>query len=262
MFQPVIPFGGLTGWRFLQSTYDRQFESFTNSVELKRDVDYFSENISTIESAEDLVKDRRLLTVALGAFGLQDDINNRYFIRKVLEEGTLNDDSLANRFADPRYAELSKAFGLGPGETRKTTELGFGEEMIARFQANRFEIAAGEQDSAMRIALYAKREMKELADSDSSIDTKWFSIMGDPPLRKLFEKALNLPESFGQIDIDQQLGVFKERAKKQFGTNDISAFSDSDRLDDLVTKFIVRDQISNFNASLSSGSIALTLLQG
>jgi hypothetical protein len=261
MFQPVIPFGGLTGWRFLQSTYDRQFETFTKSVELKRDVEYFTENIISVETAEDLVKDRRLLSVALGAFGLQDDLNNRYFIKKVLEEGTLNDDSLANRFADPRYAELSKAFGLGPGETRKTAEPEFGRRLVDRFQENRFEVAAGEQNSAMRIALYAKREVKNLADSDGSVDTKWFKIMGDPPLRSLFEKALNLPKSFGQIDIDQQLGVFKERAAKQFGTSDVGVFSDTAKLDDLVTKFIVRDQISNFNSSLSSGSIALALLQ-
>ena len=42
--------------------------------------------------------------MALGAFGLQDDINNRYFIRKILEEGTTNEDALANRFSDTRPA--------------------------------------------------------------------------------------------------------------------------------------------------------------
>lgn len=262
MFQPVIPFGGLTGWRFLQNTYDRQFETFNKAIELKRDADYFTEKIGAVETAEDVVKDRRLLTVALGAFGLQDDINNRYFIQKVLEDGTTNDDSLANRFADPRYAELSKAFGLGPGETRKTAEPDFATKIVAMFQANRFEVAAGEQNPAMRIALYAKRELAELAESEGSVDTKWFKVMGDPPMRSLFEKALNLPPSFGQIDIDQQLGVFKERASRQFGTNDIAVFADPQKLDDLVTKFVVRDQISNFNSSLSSGSIALALLQG
>lgn len=261
MFQPIIPLSGLSGWRFLQSTYDRQFETFTKSVELKRDTEYFKDNIGSIETAEDLVKDRRLLTVALGAFGLQDDINNRYFIRKVLEEGTINDDSLANRFADPRYSELSKAFGFGPSETRKNTAEGFAQNISEKFQANSFEVSTGDQDQAMRIALYAQRQLSDIADSDGSVDTKWFTIMGDPPLRNLFQKALNLPESFGQIDIDQQLGVFKERAKKAFGTEDVANFSDPEKLQELITKFIVKDQIDNFGNSLSSGSIALTLLQ-
>ncbi|WP_176248850.1 MULTISPECIES: DUF1217 domain-containing protein [unclassified Sulfitobacter] len=261
MFQPVLPFGGLSGWRFLQDTYDRQMETFTKSVELKRDSDYFDSKIADVENAEDLVKDRRLLRVALGAFGLQDDIDNRYFIQKILEEGTLNDDSLANRFADPKYAEFSKAFSFGPNEIRKTGDVNFPSQIIEKFQANSFEVATGEQDSNMRISLYAAREMAELAKDEGSIDTKWFTIMGDPPLRNVFEKALNLPEAFGQIDIDQQLGVFKERAKKKFGTDDPSIFSDAGKLDNLITTFIVREQVSNLNSSLSPGSIALTLLQ-
>ncbi len=194
MFQPVLPFGGLPGWRFLQDTYDRQIETFSKSIELKRDADYFSAKIATVESAEDLVKDRRLLNVALGAFGLQDDINNRYFIRKILEEGTTNDDSLANRFADPKYADFSKSFGFGPSETRKTTEADFPAKIVELFQTNSFEVSAGEQDPTMRIALYATREVADLAESEGSIDTKWFTIMGDPPLRSVFERALVCPK--------------------------------------------------------------------
>ena len=261
MFQPVLPFSGVSGWRFLQSTYDRQYESFTKSADLKRDTEYFQKNIASIETAEDLVNDRRLLTVALGAFGLQDDLNNRYFIQKILEEGTTNDDSLANRFADPRYADLSRAFGLGPGEVRKTSDAGFAGDIIAQFQANRFEIAAGDQDQTMRIALYAQRELENLASEETSIDTKWFAIMGDPPMRSLFEKALSLPSAFGQIDIDQQLGVFKARASRVFGSADPSVFSDEAKRDELITRFVAMDQIDQLSASLSSGAIALSLLQ-
>ncbi len=261
MFQPVIPFSGLTGWRFLQKTYDSQFESFSKSVELKRDTDYFKENISKISTAEDLVKDRRLLTVALGAFGLQDDINNRYFIKKILDEGTTNTDALANRFADTRYSDLSKAFGFGPNETPQNKTESFLFDTLSKFHANSFEAAAGEQDPAMRIALYAQRELVDLAESDGSADTKWYTIMGDKPLRTLFEKAFNLPTSFGQIDIDQQLDVLKERSQKAFGSSDVSIFSDPAKLQKLVTKYVVNDQISNLNSGMSSGSIALTLLQ-
>ena len=102
MFQPLVPTGGLAGWRFLQRTYDTQFEAFNQSVSLQRDTDYFRENIGQVTTAEALVSDRRLLSVALGAFGLQDDVDNRYFIRKVLEEGSVNEDALAVRFADRR----------------------------------------------------------------------------------------------------------------------------------------------------------------
>lgn len=262
MFQPVIPIGGLGGWRFLQQTYDNQFKAFTQSAELQRGSDYFRENIGNVETAEDLVGDRRLLTVALGAFGLQDDINSQFFIRKILEEGTVNDDALANRFSDPRYKEMSQAFGFGPGEFLKVGEPVFAEAIIDRYEAIEFEVAAGEQNEAMRFALYAEREMGVLAQDDISNDAKWFTLMSEPPLRNLFEKALNLPSAFGQIDIEQQLGVFKDKAQKEFGSSDLSIFSDPEMVQDLITKYVVRDQISQFNSNFSSNAIALTLLRG
>ncbi|MGC3938121.1 DUF1217 domain-containing protein [Roseobacter sp. EG26] len=261
MFTPVIPTTGLSGWRFLQRTYDVQFEAFSQSTQLNRITDNFAEKIGEIKTAEELVADRQVLEVALGAFGLQDDINNKYFIQKILDEGTTNEDSLANRFSDQRYADFSKAFGLGPGEESRLKLDGFAAEIIEKFRANSFEVATGEQDDNMRIALFAQRELAELAESDVSNDTKWFLIMGQPPLRSLFEKALNLPESFGQVDIDQQLTVFKQRATSVFGSADLEQFADPDAIDDVITKFIVRSQLAAFNSSTSSASIALTLLQ-
>jgi len=261
MFQPIVPTGGLAGWRFLQRTYDTQFEAFSQSVTLQRDTDYFKENIGKITTAEALVSDRRLLSVALGAFGLQDDIDNRYFIRKIFEEGSINEDALAQRFSDPRYQEMSQAFGFGPGEYLKTGQSVFADVIVQRFQTNSFEVAAGEQDDAMRVALYAQHELEEVALMDGSIGTKWFTIMGDPPLRQLFEKALGLPASVGQIDIDQQLEVFKDRAASVFGSEDPAQFADEALRQDVITKYIVRDQLDAFSAGQSSNAIALTLLQ-
>ena len=262
MFQPLVPDTGLTGWRFLQRTYDSQFEAFSENTALQRDTDYFVENIGQITTAEALVNDRRLLTVALGAFGLQDDIDNRYFIQKVLEEGSVNEDALAVRFSDSRYQEMSQAFGFGPGEFLKTGENLFAEAIVERFRTNSFEVAAGEQDDAMRIALYAQRELTEVAEMDGSIATKWYTIMGDPPLRELFEKALGLPSSVGQIDIDQQLEVFKDRAQSVFGSDDPAQFASEEVREEAITKYILLNQIDAFGGGQSSTSIALTLLGG
>lgn len=260
MFQPVIPLSGVAGWKFLNKTYEAQLETFSAANEIKRDTDYFAQQISEISSAEELVSDFRLLTVTLGAFGLQDDINNRYFIQKILEEGTTAPDSLANQFTDPRYKELSEAFGLGPGDFNRTVLSDFATNIISQYQANSFEVAAGNQDGAMRVALYAERTLPELASGNESTDAKWFSIMGDPPMREFFEKALNMPVGIGQTDIDQQLDLFKERARSVFGSDDLAIFSDEALIEDAITQFVVRDQISQFSAGQSAGSIALTLL--
>lgn len=260
MFQPVVVSSGLVGWQFLKQTYDRQLDVFGQSPQLKRDTDHFAEKIGSVTTARELVEDRQLLTVALGAFGLENDINNRFFIEKMLSDGTTAPDALANRFTDSRYRAFSEAFGLGQGEVRGALTPGFAENIIARFEANQFEIATGAVDESMRIALYSERILPEVVGGDGSQAQKWFSIMGQPPLRSLFETAFGLPQSFGQADIDQQLEVFVERAERQFNVSDPAEFADPDKLDELVTAYLVRSQLSGTNGGVSGASIALTLL--
>ena len=200
--------------------------------------------------------------MAPGAFGLEGDINNRFFIQKVLEEGTGAADALANRLTDTRYRKLAVAFQFGPGQTPATGTPGFADRIVAQFEANSFEVATGAQDDAMRVALYAQRSLEPLASSDSSNDAKWFTIMGDPPMRRLFEGALGLPGSVGQIDIDQQLGIFKDRAVAVFGSDDVAQFAGEDKLQEAITRFVVRDQLNAVAAGQSGAANALVLLQG
>lgn len=259
-FQPVIPANGLVGWKFLERTYEAQNHAFQQSSELTRDTDYFEAKIGEIDTAEELVSDRRLLRVALGAFGLDADIDSKFYVKKILEEGTLTDDALANRLADDRYKEFSAAFGFGNFDTPSTKISDFGAKITGLYRIQQFEVAVGAQDDNMRLALYTERELGDLAGGEESNDTKWFKIMGTPPLRSVFETALGLPASFGQLDLDLQLSTFKDYAQKQFGTDEISDFSDAEMQEKLVQKFLVRGQLAEFQAT-TSGSIALTLLQ-
>jgi len=260
MYQPVIVSSGLVGWQFLQRTYDQQLSTFSQSAELKRDTDHFAEKIGSITSAEELVSDRQLLSVALGAFGLQDDINNTFFIQKMLSDGTTADDALANRFTDSRYQEFSAAFGLGPGEAPGALTPGFADQIVEKYQANSFEVAAGAQDETLRIALYAERTLGDVVAGDGTDASKWFSIMGQPPLRSLFETALGLPSEFGQVDIDQQLKVFQERSERVFGVTDPADFAEPDKLNDVITAYLARSQLDQGGAGASGAAIALTLL--
>jgi hypothetical protein len=259
-FQPVVPLSGLQGWTLLKTTLPRQTEVFNKSPDLLRDTEYFANTIGSIQTADDLVNDRRLLRVALGAFGLQDDINSRAFIRTILEEGTKEDDALANRLADDRYKKLADAFGFDRLIGPRTQNDSFANEINSLYRQRSFEVAVGQQDEAMRLALNASRELVEIAGRDESENTKWFTIMGQQPLRKVFETALGLPTGFGQLDLDRQLEEFKKRASSQLGLTSLEDLGSQDMIDKLVERFLLRDQVSAFSAQ-SSGSIALTLLQ-
>lgn len=260
-FQPIILGPGLVGWQFLQRTYESQFEAFNKTPQLNRDASYFLEEIGNVNTAQELVSDRRLLTVALGAFGLSEDLNNRYFIQKILEDGTGSSDALANRLTDDRYKRLSDAFGFGPSEIPGTLSSTRMSEVVGLFKTQSFEIAVGELDDAMRIALYAQRELDRLANDKISEDAKWFSVMGMPPLRAMFETSLGLPTSFGQVDIDKQLEIFQDRTKSVVGRSSVSQFASPQALKNLTNLYLAQSQIASINASTSSRSTALTLLQ-
>jgi len=260
IFQPVLPLGGLAGWSLLNRTLDRQTDLFNKDPLIVRDTEYFEQNISTVQTPDDLVSDRRLLRVALGAFGLQDDIDSRAFIREILEEGTADDSALANRLADDRYKQFADAFAFKDQPIPRTQLPTFGTEITAQFRNREFETAVGEQDESLRLALNAKRELGDIASGDFSGDTIWFQIMGNPPLRRVFDVALGMPSTFAQLDVDRQLEVFKSRASSQLDMSDPSELADPELQERLIQRFLLRDQIDSF-AAQSPGSIALTLLQ-
>lgn len=266
-FQPILLTNGIIGWNFLKSTYDDQMENFKKNPVLERDNDYFAENIAKVETAEDLVKDRRLLSVALGAFGLDDQIDNKALIQKVLEDGTSADDNLASRLDDGRWVDFSKAFGFGAGETRTTGDAAAMAGIVSDNEFQSFEVAVGEQDEALRIALYAQRELQDIiypedaGEDGPTINAQWYNIIGQPQLADMMKVALNLPSETDLIDVDQQVEVYKEAAQRYLGTDDLTEFADPEKMDDLITKYLARSEIAALGSSLSPAATALSLLQ-
>lgn len=261
-FSPVIPLGGYSGWQFLNRTIEDQSQAMAAMPAQARDMAYFRENIGKVESAEALVKDYRLLRVSLTAFGLQDDLPNKAFIQRILDDGTADDDALANRLADKRYRTFSQAFGFGTDLPPLSRSPGFAAKILDRFQDRSFEQAVGEVNGDMRLALNAARELPEMAVDEGSESTLWFRVMGNTPLRSVLETAFGLPSSVGGLDLDRQLEIFQDRADSTLGSDSITQFSDPEKVDDLIRVYLARSQVSQFNAATSSASIALTLLRG
>ncbi|WP_323763751.1 DUF1217 domain-containing protein [Marinovum sp.] len=260
-YQPILPGTGLVGWKLLNRTMETQQAALNQSAEITRDTAYFEANIASVETAEQLVDDPRLLRVALGAYGLQDDLDNRYFIRKILEEGTRETDALANKMADDRYTQFAAAFGFDQFSGANTYSPAFAREVVDRFNRASFEQAVGIQDEALRIALYADRALPELAtDNSATEDSRWFTVMGVPALRQMFQTALHLPDSFSQLDLDRQLDVFREKSHTRFGVSEVADFADPEVRERLVEQYLLQRQLKESTA-YSGMSVALTLLQ-
>lgn len=259
-FSPIIPASGVVGLRLLSQTQETQRAIFDQQPQLARDVDYFTENIAEIRTAEDLVGDRRLLRVALGAFGLDDEIDKGAFIRKILEEGSEDPDAFANRLVDPRYVNFTRAMGFGDILGARTGDIGFAADITSAYKERQFELAVGEQDSSLRLALNFRREIATYANASDPEGTAWFSAMGDLPVRTVFEGAFGLPTSFGQLDIDRQRDELKDLNNKFFGSKSLEVFNDSAEVENLINRFLVRRSIEEGPSATTNGFTALTLL--
>ncbi|MCF2871614.1 DUF1217 domain-containing protein [Octadecabacter sp. G9-8] len=259
-FQPIVPLSGYAGWLFLDRTIDSQKAAFSESATVVRATDNFRDNIGDIKTAEDLVANRELLSVALGAFGLDDDIDNKFFIRKILEEGTVDSEALANRLSDSRYSDLSEAFGFGAEEITRTGFSFFTDEIIDRYEAQQFQQAVGEQNNEMRLALNLEPALDDVIAGNGTNTGQWFAMMGNAPLREMFQTALGFSSSFAAIDLDQQLEQFQQRAQATFGTDQLADLSTPENQEKMIRLYMLRSE-SNAALNSSSASIALSLLQ-
>lgn len=260
-FQPFVPITGYGGWKFLNRTLPQQQETFNKSPVMKRDMDYFRENIAKVTSASDLVADRRLLKVALGAFGLDEQIDARALVRKVLEDPFIDPKALSNRFSDPRYKQFAEAFGFGSETGSRVGESGFAERILSKFKVRQFEVALGENDETMRLALGVRREIAELTESDTTDRAKWLAILGSRPMREVFQTAFGLPDAFVQLDLERQLDTFRAKARQVFGDDKIEQFADPERMENLIRRFVVRAEARAIMEGDRATSPALTILQ-
>jgi hypothetical protein len=262
-FAISLPLTGLAGWNLLTRTEARQSAAFERQGSVQRDAAYFRARIGSITTAEALVNDRRLMRISLEAFGLEADLNAKAFIRKVLESPTLSADSLAAKLVDPRYRELSAAFGFGDFSVPRTVLSDFADGIMQRWKERRFEAAVGQANNDFRLAMNARRELAVLAAAGSGENTKWLRILGNAPLWQVVRQALNLPASFGSLDLDQQLTGLKARANAVFGDSNVSQFRDGAKLERLIQRFLVTSSLSGqaIGGVSAPNSPALALLQ-
>lgn len=259
-FTPVIPSTGLTGWNFLQATVSRQEEVHGRSPEIARDVAYFEENIGDIKTLDDFMGDRRILKVALNAFGLGDEINKGAFVRKILEEGVEDDSSFANRLANSDYIALAENFNFTDGDLTLSDSIV--SNISDQFKRQDFELQIGEVDESMRLALNFERKISDFVGQGSSEAGGWLSLMGSLPMREVIESAFNFPSSFVNLDIDRQQELFSDRMNARYGDKTIESFSDPEIVDDLIQNFLLRRSIDSGPSGFSSASTALSLLGG
>lgn len=233
--------GASTAWAVMQRQGDALQARFSAQKSNTADIERFRERAAEITSVEDLLKDRRTLTMVLEAFQMETEVDKRAVIRKLLTDDPADQASFANRMADHRYREINAAFGGRSGAPLASPALV--ETIIRKAMVNRFEKSAGEGNSGLREALYFQRSIAAVGSIPA--------LMSDTALVAVAKGALGLPSQFGLLDYDQQKNILTKRL-------DPATFTDPAAMNKLVQRYLVQAG----GTAGSGGDWRTTLLTG
>lgn len=170
---------------------------------LKAQTQAYLTGIAKVTSIDEFLADDGLYTFALKAWELTDKLDDKAFIRKVLEGGVADADSFANKQTDKRYAAFAAAFDFAALGERATTYTAAQHGAVDKYLRQTLEENAGAQNEGVRLALYFERKAPTLVSA--------YQILADPALAKVARTALALPEAIAGADIDKQAKLLEER---------------------------------------------------
>ena len=214
--------------------------------DVSRDTAYYMANIGNVKSIDDFLNNYKLYSYAMKAFGLDDMIYAKAFMRKVLTEGVATSDTFANKLSDSRYRDFAAAFNfaaLGANATQATQAT---TGTASQYATQTLEQNAGDQNEGLRLALYFTRKASSI--------TSAYQILADKALTQVVQTTFGWSATVSSGDID---------AQAQMITNKITLtdFQDPTK----VTKFVQRFAAlwdANQAQSDTSTNPALVLITG
>jgi len=231
-------------YQVVNAQRDRLMQQFEKLPGVKRDLDHLQEASPKLTTVDALLKDRRSLQVVLSAFQLEDQVNAKALLKRIMSEDTADTASLSNRLTDPRYKQLAKAlYPLSQGNKLFSNAEAL-KSIVSAYETNEFEKYQGEQTPGMREALYFKRNI--------GTATSTLQIVGSKQLMEVARVALGLPKEIAYQSARKQAEILAKRI-------DIEKFKDPAFVDRFVNRYLVNnDQQQNG----MGGDSALTGLFG
>jgi hypothetical protein len=157
---------------------------------------YYEANIGSVTSVRDFVDNYQLLSYALDAYGLGDEINAKALITQVLEGGVSNPNSLANTLTNSNWRAFAAAFNFADGGSSvssasavKTTASDYVEQQLESDQG-------AQNGVGVQLALYFQRVAPTV--------TSEYGILADPNLLEVAQTIFGLSPATSAENIDTQ----------------------------------------------------------
>ncbi|MDE3176384.1 MAG: DUF1217 domain-containing protein [Pseudomonadota bacterium] len=172
----------------------QKYEADQTSV--KTATAYYQANIGKVKSVDDLLGNYRLLSYALSAFGLGDQVNNKALIRKVLQEGTSSPAALANTLPNVAWKAFAKAFNFSAAGAAAPTSSASVATAVSDYTEQQLESDQGSSNPGVQLALYFKRVAPTISTG--------YSVLADNNLLQVAQTIFNLPPTANASEIDKQ----------------------------------------------------------
>lgn len=242
-------------WKFIQQTGPRQKDQIARENVVATSIARMRDKLTKKISVDDLMQDIRSLKHVLVAFGLEGDIQNKFFIKKVMTSDLSDTKSLANKLVDPRYRDLSRWFDASQGSEaeRSAAEA----QLQTQFLERELERRVGETDDDLRLIMSAKREIADIANANTTEKVTWFNILGSRALSKFFSTALGLGNGFGNLDLDKKVDVLRYKLRGDMGTDAPGELLQSKNFDRLAARYFARSDLQLGMANRFAGALQL-----
>jgi hypothetical protein len=145
---------------------------------------YYEANIGSVKSVSDLVGNYRLLSYALNAYGLGDQINAKGLITKVLEGGVSNPKSLANTLPNSQWKAFAAAFNFVDSGATPPSSTSAVATTTSDYVEQQLESDQGSQNVGVQLALYFQRVAPTV--------TSEYGILADPNLLEVAGTIMGL----------------------------------------------------------------------
>ncbi|MDB5643236.1 MAG: flagellar biosynthesis protein FlgF [Hyphomicrobiales bacterium] len=231
-----------TSYNVLTRTMAATLARTAKDPSVKRETAYYESKIGSIKTIDDFVKDPRILTYALKAWGLEDMSYAKGLIKKVLEGGIDDSRSLANTLSSGRFKEFASVFNFksyGPATTafdkvQKTT--------VDNYVQQKVEADQGASNPALKFALYFQRKAPTIKSA--------IYILADTNLLKVVQTTLNIPASTSNSSIDAQVALINQKMN-------VADLQDPAKLTKFLQRFTVAYDAANGTPGVSAANVML-----
>ncbi len=203
---------------------------------------YFEANIGKVKSAADLVSNYRLLSYAMQAYGLSDQINSTALIKQVLEGGVGNPKALANTLTDPRWRAFAAAFDFTDPGAKSPTSASAVATTTKNYVEQQLETDQGQQNVGVQLALYFQRVAPTITNA--------YGILGDKNLLEVVQTIFGLAPTVSASQIDAEAASVGRLAP-------VATLHDPAKVQQLTERFTAMYDASYGPASGASSSLTL-----